>query len=63
MTAGPRKRWPRARSAAEPIVFNNDLEESRCPVICGKIKALVFKERQGILALCKQLSSQVSTVF
>lgn len=41
-TTGPEERWPRARAAAEPIVFNANLEELWCPVICGKIKALVY---------------------
>lgn len=44
-------RWPRACSAAEPVVFNTSLEESRCPVIGGKIKALFLTGGREYLCL------------
>lgn len=57
------ERWPRARSVAEPIVFNTNLEELRWPVICGKIKALVFNKREWILVPCNRVSSHISISF
>lgn len=60
-TAGPRNAGPEPAPRLSLLFLITNLEELRCPVICGKIKALVFNRRGGILVLRNRVSSHVST--